>query len=331
MAVGGTAAAKPGAHGLPTSCSASRASSSCCGARASPIGRSASPLPSFRRRPQVSPGESVEPASRIGRRRRVVTVVVRIPQFDLPRPRLLDLYVSRQYLRVFVLAIVGLLGVFYISTFIDMADRVFRGSASTASADPVPVFRDAAIRVPDHSDGGAGGHAGGLRLADQEQRADRDARLWRQPVSIGGAAALLFAPAQRRPVRDAGERAGVLESSSRRDSPRHARLPRAAPSACCPEAGSSGRTATSTTTKLFDPTRNLFDRLTVFALDKQVLAAGVADLRERRRPRRVAGSRTPTADSHGRAGKDGRGRSRRRQDASANITRDVVAYTRMPR
>jgi lipopolysaccharide export system permease protein len=56
---------------------------------------------------------------------------VRIPPFDLPRPRLLDLYVSRQYLRVFALALVGLLGVFYISTFIDMADRVFRGTAST--------------------------------------------------------------------------------------------------------------------------------------------------------------------------------------------------------
>ena len=60
-----------------------------------------------------------------------MTVIVRIPQFDLPRPRLLDLYVARQYLRVFVLALVGLLGVFYISTFIDMADRVFRGSATT--------------------------------------------------------------------------------------------------------------------------------------------------------------------------------------------------------
>jgi LPS export ABC transporter permease LptG len=61
-----------------------------------------------------------------------VTVVVRIPQFHLPRPRLLDLYVSRQYLRVFWLSLVGLLGVFYISTFIDMADRVFRGSATTS-------------------------------------------------------------------------------------------------------------------------------------------------------------------------------------------------------
>jgi LPS export ABC transporter permease LptG/LPS export ABC transporter permease LptF len=63
--------------------------------------------------------------------RRVVTIVVRMPQFYLPRPRLLDLYVSRQYLRVFFLAVVGLLGVFYISTFIDMADRVFRGTTTT--------------------------------------------------------------------------------------------------------------------------------------------------------------------------------------------------------
>jgi LPS export ABC transporter permease LptG/LPS export ABC transporter permease LptF len=85
-------------------------------------------LPSFTR-PQQSPGESRRP--RQPGRRRVVPIVVRMPQFWVPRPRLLDLYVSRQYLRVFVLALVGLLGVFYISTFIDMADRVFRGTAST--------------------------------------------------------------------------------------------------------------------------------------------------------------------------------------------------------
>ncbi len=65
-------------------------------------------------------------------RRRVVTLVIKVQHVNLPRPRLLDLYVTRQYLRVFLVGLVGLLGLFYISTFIDNADRLFRGSATTA-------------------------------------------------------------------------------------------------------------------------------------------------------------------------------------------------------
>src|SRR5204862_8155469 len=38
----------------------------------------------------------------------------------------------RQYLRVFGLTVLAALGVFYISTFIDLADKLFRGSATTA-------------------------------------------------------------------------------------------------------------------------------------------------------------------------------------------------------
>jgi lipopolysaccharide export LptBFGC system permease protein LptF len=49
----------------------------------------------------------------------------------LPRPGLLDLYVSGQYLRIFFLGLFGLLGIFYISTFMDLADKLFRGSATT--------------------------------------------------------------------------------------------------------------------------------------------------------------------------------------------------------
>jgi LPS export ABC transporter permease LptG/LPS export ABC transporter permease LptF len=60
-------------------------------------------------------------------------LVVRIPQFNLPRPRMLDLYVSREYLRVFLLGVCSLLGIFYISTFIDLADKLFRGAATTGT------------------------------------------------------------------------------------------------------------------------------------------------------------------------------------------------------
>ena len=61
-----------------------------------------------------------------------VVFVVRIPHFNVPRPSILDVYTSRQYLRVFVLAVAAALGVFYISTFIDLADKLFRGSATTS-------------------------------------------------------------------------------------------------------------------------------------------------------------------------------------------------------
>src|SRR5439155_10138805 len=60
-----------------------------------------------------------------------VVLVVRVPHLHFPRPPLLDLYVSGQYLRVFFLGLFGLLGIFYISTFMDLADKLFRGSATT--------------------------------------------------------------------------------------------------------------------------------------------------------------------------------------------------------
>ena len=54
-------------------------------------------------------------------------------RFRIPGPRLLDLYVSREYLRVFALGVIGLLGIFYISTFIDLVDKLFRGEATSAT------------------------------------------------------------------------------------------------------------------------------------------------------------------------------------------------------
>ncbi len=63
--------------------------------------------------------------------RRRVSLVIRVPHLNLPRPKLLDLYVARQYLAVFTLAFAGLVGIFYISTFIDLADKLFGGKATT--------------------------------------------------------------------------------------------------------------------------------------------------------------------------------------------------------
>ncbi len=67
-------------------------------------------------------------ASASGGRRRVV-VVVKLPHLDWPRPSLLDLYVSRLYLSIFLLSFSALVGIFYISTLIDLADKVFGGIA----------------------------------------------------------------------------------------------------------------------------------------------------------------------------------------------------------
>jgi lipopolysaccharide export system permease protein len=53
------------------------------------------------------------------------------PRFGVPGARLLDLYTGQQYLRIFALSVFAALGIFYISTFIDLADKLFRGSANT--------------------------------------------------------------------------------------------------------------------------------------------------------------------------------------------------------
>jgi lipopolysaccharide export LptBFGC system permease protein LptF len=50
----------------------------------------------------------------------------------LPLPRVLDIYISREYLRLIVIGLLGLLALFYISTFIDLADKLFRGSTTGA-------------------------------------------------------------------------------------------------------------------------------------------------------------------------------------------------------
>jgi LPS export ABC transporter permease LptG/LPS export ABC transporter permease LptF len=84
-------------------------------------------LPAFRWTADAPRAAGGEP--RFAKRR--VVVVIRIPHLNLPRPTLLDLYISQSYLRVFALGLVGLLGIFYISTFMDLADKLFRGTATT--------------------------------------------------------------------------------------------------------------------------------------------------------------------------------------------------------
>jgi LPS export ABC transporter permease LptF/LPS export ABC transporter permease LptG len=67
------------------------------------------------------------------RRRGGTVIVIRIPQFQLPRPNLLDLYIARSYVRTLGLCIVGLMGVFYITTFIDLSDKLFKGQVTLST------------------------------------------------------------------------------------------------------------------------------------------------------------------------------------------------------
>jgi LPS export ABC transporter permease LptG/LPS export ABC transporter permease LptF len=73
-------------------------------------------------------GTSVAPGSPAPRRGALV--VVRIPRLRLPSPGLIDRYISRAYVRIAGLSFVALLGLFYISTFIDRSDKIFKGDAT---------------------------------------------------------------------------------------------------------------------------------------------------------------------------------------------------------
>lgn len=59
-----------------------------------------------------------------------VVLVIRVPQFALPRPSLLDMYVGKLYLRILGMTAIGMAGLFYIATFIDLSDKVFKGETT---------------------------------------------------------------------------------------------------------------------------------------------------------------------------------------------------------
>ncbi|HUU33232.1 MAG TPA: LPS export ABC transporter permease LptF, partial [Vicinamibacterales bacterium] len=55
----------------------------------------------------------------------------RVPDLPWLRPSLLDMYVGLLYLRTLGLCLTGMAGLFYISTFIDLSDNLFKGTATT--------------------------------------------------------------------------------------------------------------------------------------------------------------------------------------------------------
>jgi LPS export ABC transporter permease LptG/LPS export ABC transporter permease LptF len=77
------------------------------------------------RRPQPD----VSSAVGAPRAARPVVVVIRIPRLVFPRPRLLDLYVARQFLRIITLTFFGLMVLYYIGTVVDLSEKLFKGQA----------------------------------------------------------------------------------------------------------------------------------------------------------------------------------------------------------
>jgi LPS export ABC transporter permease LptF/LPS export ABC transporter permease LptG len=79
-----------------------------------------------RRRAEREPAAPAQP-----RRGPRVVVVIRVPRLNFPRPNLLDLYVARQYLGVYLVSFAALVGIFYIATLIDLAEKLLGGVTST--------------------------------------------------------------------------------------------------------------------------------------------------------------------------------------------------------
>ncbi len=82
------------------------------------------PLPRWSRPGAAEAVESHSPGSR-------PAVVLRLPRLPFPMPRLLDRYVSRQYLRIAALSFAALLTLYYIGALVDLAEKVFKGQAGT--------------------------------------------------------------------------------------------------------------------------------------------------------------------------------------------------------
>lgn len=88
-----------------------------------------------RLRPASRAGSFVPPrlAALGGRMTELVrgSLVARVPTLARWRPSLLDLYVATTYVRVLLLCIAGMSGLFYLATFIDLSDKLFKGTATT--------------------------------------------------------------------------------------------------------------------------------------------------------------------------------------------------------
>jgi len=77
------------------------------------------------------------------RRRGRVLVVIRVPRLSWLTLNILDRYISRIYLRTAAISFAALLGIFYIATFIDRSEKLFKGQATTGM-----IFKLLALQTP---------------------------------------------------------------------------------------------------------------------------------------------------------------------------------------
>jgi LPS export ABC transporter permease LptG/LPS export ABC transporter permease LptF len=88
-------------------------------------------IPWLLRRPAAALAEGTDaPAAAAPASQGRVVVVLRVPRLGLPRPTILDAYVARSYLRIAGLAFAAMLGLFYIATFVDLSDKLFKKQAT---------------------------------------------------------------------------------------------------------------------------------------------------------------------------------------------------------
>ncbi len=71
-----------------------------------------------------------EPAPTTPRTARSPAPAAGKPRLQMPRPNILDWYVAKLYLQIVGLAFVAMLGIFYIATFIDLSDKLFKGQTT---------------------------------------------------------------------------------------------------------------------------------------------------------------------------------------------------------
>ena len=126
----------------------------------------------------------------------------------------------------------GMLGIFYIASFIDWSDNLFKGQATGPAARAVHVVLDAAVHLLRAAAVGAGRDARHHRPADQIERADRHAGLRRQPLSHRAAARRLRAGLERRAVRARGDDARRRPTARPPSSSTSCAAARRAPSTC---------------------------------------------------------------------------------------------------
>ena len=79
--------------------------------------------------------DTIDPTSAPNASPSATSAAARLLDINIPQPsvlnlNLLDWYVAKLYLGIVLLAFVGLLGIFYISTFIDLSDKLFKGQTT---------------------------------------------------------------------------------------------------------------------------------------------------------------------------------------------------------